>query len=190
MPPAPRPQLSGNLIGIVVGACFLASGLALPIAAHLPHWIEFELVLGIWWVVWWIILCFVLFHRVDVKDDAHVPQADRLRTWPFLAFGEGLVEAAGCAFSEGCLVVLGIALAFGLVVAGVLFFVELLLPGLAFLLCLAVRGMLIQASRRHAQCEGNSALSALWAMIWATAYTAPIGLIIWGIQAFLTHRPR
>lgn len=117
---------------------------------------------------------------VDVRDDAHVPQTDPvLRTWPFLAFGEGLLEAAGCAFSEGCLVVLwGLRSRLASVwLAGVLFFVELLLPGLAFLLCLAVRGMLIQASRRHAQCEGNSALSALWAMIWATAYTAPMGLL-------------
>ena len=50
--------------------CFAVSAVLIPVAAHLPHWVEFELVLAAWWVVWVIALSWLLVNAHFVSHDA------------------------------------------------------------------------------------------------------------------------
>lgn len=175
-----RPSMSGKLTALLLIACLAVAATVLPLAAHLPHWIEFELVLGIWWVVWWIILGWVLFHRIEVEDDAEMPGGG----WATRHLGElyPAADGVGCLSSLACGEI-GLVIWVGLLLLlGLWLIVELLIPGIAFLLYLAVRAMLRQAARWHERCEGNPGASMFWAAAWSTVYLSPIGLVIWGVQ--------
>ena len=58
-PPRPRITLAGgrlsNVSGLItaaiMAASFILSAILIPVAAHLPTWIEFEIVLGVWWAI-------------------------------------------------------------------------------------------------------------------------------------------
>lgn len=185
-----RPSVSGKLTALLLIVCLAVAAVVLPLAAHLPRWIEFELVLGVWWVVWWIVLGWILFHRMEVDDDAEMPQTGWLRD----RFGgqglDGCTDVAGCADLDGCGSAIAGVIAVLVLVIGVLFLIELVIPALAFGMYLLVRAMLRQATRWHERCEGHPGLSMFWAAVWTTVYLAPIGLAVWGLQALMESRYR
>src|SRR5205085_987753 len=94
----------------------------------------------------------------------------------------------GCAtdFSlagEGCgQVAIGIV-CIVLLVLGVWLLIELVIPGLAFLLYFLIRGMMARAVHGRDDCRGNVARSAVWGTLWATVYTLPLALVIWALHA-------
>lgn len=136
-----RPKVSGKWSALLIGVCFLVSAVLLPTAAHLPHWVELELALGIWWIVWFVLLSWMLFQGHEVEDDAdridfHNPKL------PWLATAlEWAVQGFGCGAAAGCeaAIVLGLAV---LVFFGSLYLaLELLIPFVAFIIYLAIREM-------------------------------------------------
>lgn len=190
--PNPRPQLSGKWSALLLSVCFLASAVAIPVAAHLPEWIEFELVAGVWWLVWVLVLAYLLFNAHEVEDDVDPPSLGERRSKFFSGDPDGCgtilateaIQDLGCGlgcFGEGGAIV-GLVL---LAVLGIWFAIEFLIPLIAFLLYLAIKGMLSKVVDRECHCEGDGPRSLIWGMIWATVYTAPIALAIWVIKALV-----
>src|ERR1041384_6068959 len=129
-------MVSGKLSALILAGCFLLTGILVPIAAHLPRWIEFELVLIAWWLVWIASLSAFLYRGRKVRDD--MPPASRLHgdySWADIGGCVG-VESAGCGEVLG-----GIVIAIFLIIA-LFLFVEFALPGVAFMTYLVIRGML------------------------------------------------
>lgn len=194
--PSPRPKLSGKWSALLLFVGFIVAAVAIPVAAHLPKWIEFEIVAGVWWLVWTLVLAYLLFNAHEVEDDVEKPTPRKLLSQPgeadkdgcgSMLVGEALMDGGCCLASigeAGAIIALVIV-----IVVGIWFAFEFLIPGLAFLLYLAIRGMLARALNPTRSCEGNAPLALLWGMIWATAYTAPIALIIWGIKLLVVKSP-
>ena len=180
-----RPRISGKWTALTLVACFAVSAVLIPVAAHLPHWIEFELVLLVWWTAWLVVLSWMLLHAHVVELDAEPPH----KGLGNLGDGDGCLPSLaldGCIFAGafepfGCLALIVVLL------VGVYFFVEFLLPGIAFLLYLAIRAMLGRVTDDRRNCEDKPGLAFIWGAIWATAYTAPIALIVWGVHALSRH---
>jgi hypothetical protein len=180
---SPRSRLSGKWSAALVIACLATAAVLIPVSAHLQPWVEFELVLGAWWVVWAIALSWVLFQAHYVEHDFSVPHLTRANadSEPLALLGcapDVLLYGWGC--GEGCgWVLLAVA---GLV--ALVFFFGCVLPGVAFLLYLAVRGMLARVTNHHRNCEDKPGLALLWGSISATLYTAPVALVVWAVHAF------
>jgi hypothetical protein len=180
-----RLRLSGKWSAALIVVCLATAAVLIPVAAHLQPWIEFELVLGAWWVVWAIALSWVLVHAHVVEHDVSAPTSKGLRSDSLGAEGPGcLADVADCLGGGGCIEALGWLAIGALVLVGLVFVVEVLIPGIAFLLYLAVRGMLARVTNHHRNCEDKPLLAAMWGSLWATAYTAPIALIVWAVHAW------
>jgi hypothetical protein len=187
-----RPNfVSRKLIVAIVALCMAVAALVIPVAAHLPRWIEIELVLGAWWLLWVITLVVLLFQGVAVDDDTSAPTFARGST---KGLGGAVGETAsnlewfdGCGFAacgEGCLIAAGILLA----VFALLAVIEFLIPAIAILLFASIGGMLARAVNDRHECEGRFGLSVLWGLLWATLYTGPVIAIVAWVSAFLAHR--
>lgn len=181
--------VSGKWSAAILVLCLAVSAVLLPVAAHLPRWVEFELVLGAWWVVWAIAVAWFLYRGCDVADDMAGPSSP--------SFG-GLdlsgLDNAGCLAldlgGQGCeTVVLGLG-AVLLVIAGLWLAVEFLIPGLAFLLYLLVRGMVARAVNDRRDCGGSILRAAAWGIAWATLYTAPLALTVLAVHSIHPHLHR
>ena len=85
----PRTRISGKWSALSLALCFIVSAVLVPVAAHLPHWLDFELVLGAWRCVWVIALSWILVNGHFVEDDP--PRVQRLG-----ALGAG--PETGCAW--------------------------------------------------------------------------------------------
>ena len=46
------PRLSGKASAAWLIVCFGLTALLIPMVLRLPRWVEFELVLALWWAVW------------------------------------------------------------------------------------------------------------------------------------------
>src|SRR5438105_434782 len=114
------PRLSGKATAACLVAFFLATALLIPTVLRLPPWINFEIVLGIWWLTWWIVLAVLLYRSQRVSDDhalaeprnwlsvfKSTPAAEEKKDpldirkkeesrswWPYLYIGG--IEAEGC----------------------------------------------------------------------------------------------
>jgi len=166
----------------------VVAAVAIPVAAHLPKWVEFEIVAVVWWLVWTLVLAYLLFNAHEVEDDFEKPSKADFKSrkvdkdgcfWICILADLGM--NIGSCFGVVGIIVVGVI---GLLV-GVYFVYDVVLIAIAFLLYLAIRGMLARAINPTRSCEGNAPLALFWGMIWATAYTAPIALIIWGIKALI-----
>jgi hypothetical protein len=194
--PSPRPKLSGKWSALLLFFCLAVVAIAIPNAAHLPKWIEFEIVAGVWWLVWTLVLAYLLFNAHEVEDDVSWATLRKKNVNPSGAERDGCGSKifAEVLFDGGCCLTsifdAGAAIAFVvLTAAGILISFDILIPGLAFLLYLAIRGMLARALNPTRSCEGNAPLALLWGMIWATAYTAPVALIVWVIKLLAVKTP-
>jgi hypothetical protein len=189
------PRLSGRASVAWLILCLLLPAFLIPAAVRLPIWIDFEIVLGIWWLVWLLVLARLLYTGQRVTDD-HALQAPR--SW-FGARGagkkpprqsasgsgwlEGLNWGGGGAFDSeafaiGCLVVVGLIL----LVGGIWFIVEIAVPVTAFLLYLLVRGMLACVVNDRHHCRDHVGRSLAWSGLWATVYIAPLALAVWFVH--------
>jgi hypothetical protein len=160
--------------------------LIIPLARHFPPWIDFEIVLGGWWLVWVVALTTLLYRGSRVSDD-HVLKGPRDWLAPFRRQGSSTKEPRDWWFwpiwflpdGEACLIVLGIILALVIALAGIWFLIEIAIPALAFFAYFLVRGMLAQVTNDKHGCQGSPIRATLWGAFWATIYTFPFGVLVW-----------
>jgi hypothetical protein len=180
------PHVSGKASAAWLVACFALTGVLIPMAVRLPLWVDFEIVLTVWWVIWVGVLARLLYVGQPVSDDHSLGQP---RPWYRAVF-----EPAGVSpdtewawlvlgGSEGCALYLFLVFAFFLLVLAAWVVVEVAVPVVAFLLYFMVRAMLATALNRDHGCQGRVVRSAARAVLWATVYTAPLAGVVW-----LVHR--
>jgi hypothetical protein len=193
-PPRPResitkrlrlPRLSGKASAFWLVCCFGLTAILIPAVLGLPRWVEVEVVLATWWVGWVGVLGWLLYtgHRVTDDHKMHEP-----RNWFRGVQRLPSEETAGCLEAlawfgvgtdgEGCLIVLALILAVGLV----WFLVEIGVPVVLFLLYFVARGMLAQAVNDRHHCRGDRPRAVGWAFVWATVYTAPLAGAVWFVH--------
>ncbi len=63
------PLVSGKSSAFVLLGALVLSALAIPLGAKLPVWVEFEIVLAVWWAAWVATLAHLLYHGRRVSDD-------------------------------------------------------------------------------------------------------------------------
>lgn len=197
------PAVSGKVSVLWLVVCFVLSAVLAPMVLRLPRWIEFEIVVGLWWGVWLITLTWLLFQGWHVSDDhAWTPRRS------FFSSGQkqkkegersnassessrsswmDIFDAWDFDFGEGCGSVLAAIAAILFLFLAAWFLIEFGLPGLAFVLYFCVRGMLARVVNSGGFCRGNLPLALMIAGAWATLYTAPVALAVWLIHVFHAH---
>jgi hypothetical protein len=63
--------------------------------------------------------------------------------------------------------------------------VEVLVPVFVYLAYLTVRGLLLLVVRNASTCRGHPIAAFAISAAWATAYTLPLALATWGLNAVL-----
>jgi hypothetical protein len=63
------PRLSGKASAAWLVICFVLTAVLIPIALRLPQWVEFEIVLAVWWAIWLAVLARLLYTGQRVADD-------------------------------------------------------------------------------------------------------------------------
>jgi hypothetical protein len=199
-------RLSGKATAAWLVAAFFLAGLVIPSFLPFRLWIDVEIVLGVWWLVWLIVLTRMLYmgqrvsadhqlgaprnwlakapeEKKDPLDIRKKPSRSSSGWWDFFYFSPGPVDG------EGCLVLLGIIIGVILLVGFVWFLIEIAIPVVAFLLYVAVRGMLAHVINDRHRCRGSLVPALAWAFVWATAYTAPLALVVWFVHYANGLRP-
>ena len=64
---------------------------------------------------------------------------------------------------------------------GLFVMIEFIVPGLAFLVYILMRGMLARVVNHHKDC-GGVVQSLTWGFVWATIYTGPLALAVWVVH--------
>ncbi len=177
MPPPIQP-ISRKTVVLVIVVCFLVSALAIPVALHLPKWIEAEIVLGTWWLVWIAALSWLLFHGHVVDDDTSKPEWSSGKSEAFFQTLDATFHAGSCCLSEGIATVLFAMLALLLFGLALFLLVEFVIPAIVVLLLISIGGMLARAVNDTHDCEGSFGMSLIWGFLWATVYTGPVAVII------------
>ncbi len=186
------PLVSGKSNAAILLACFaLTSLIIFPLKGHLPMWIDVEILLGVWWLVWSAALICLLYHGHRVADDHTMGTP---RNWLSIFSGgksggnKSSTSGSGWALLdildvgvdfEGCAILIAIILALCVAFIGLWLLVEIVIPGLAFLAYLLVRGMLARVANDKHDCQGNLLRATFWGALWATVYIAPQVLLVW-----------
>jgi hypothetical protein len=196
------PRLSGKAAAAWLLVCLLLPALLIPAVVRLPVWVDVEIVLGVWWLVWLAVLARLLYTGQRVTDDHALPSP---RSW-FGAkkdkpSGRRGTDGGGGSWrdwlgwdwyvpvdSEGCAIAILIVVGLILLAGGLWFLIEIAIPLVWFLLYLMVRGMLAMVINDRHRCRGRLGRSVAWALVWASAFTAPLALTVWFIHYFHSHR--
>jgi hypothetical protein len=173
------PRLSGKVSAAWLVACFLLTAILIPMALHLPQWIEFEIVLAAWWVIWLAVLTAVLYRGQRVTDDYRMPGPGNWPEW----WGELVGTLPGLEIALIVFLVLTLFLG----VIWLLF--EIAIPLLLFLLYFLTRGMLARVVNDCHHCRGRLGRALAWGLVWATAYTAPLAGTVWFIHYVYQKSP-
>jgi len=185
-PAGPRPvRVSGRATAACVVGCLLVTALLIPALLRLPTWVEYEVVLCVWWAVWLATLTWLLYTRKRLTDDHRLGSPRRWFGAPKSSVGERGGSAWepffwGSAFAPegalfGCAVVIGVIV----LVAGLWFLIEVAVPVVLFVLYVVTRGMLAHVVNDRHHCQGRLGRALAWGAAWATAYTAPLALVVW-----------
>jgi hypothetical protein len=151
---------------------------------RLPRWINFEIVLALWWSVWLVVLTWLLFTGRLVTDDH---QLGKPRRWFQFDFSDLLpsLDPWDLIFTNklgdwmfGC--ALGVLLL--AIVAVVWILIELAIPAILFLLYFVTRGMLAQVVNDRHHCKGRLGRALSRGFLWATVYTAPLAAAVWYVH--------
>jgi hypothetical protein len=183
----PLPRLSGKAIAVSLVVCFGLTAVLIPMVFRLPRWINFEIVLALWWSVWLFVLTWLLFTGRLVTDDH---QLGKPRRWfqvdfpailPSLDLFDILTSPFSYKLSDemiGC--ALGVLLI--AIVAVIWILIELAIPLILFLLYFVTRGMLAQVVNDRHYCKGRLGRALSRGVLWATAYTAPLAAAVWYVH--------
>jgi hypothetical protein len=142
--PTRRFRVSGREAALRVVVAFGVTVLVLPIALHLPTWIEYEIVLAAWWAVWLGLLTRLLFAGSRLTDDYELspPRSWIPSSW-IAAFNrkkkattpsDGPEIDLGPLNGQAILVVLGVVVAGALIAMALWLVVEVAFPVLLFML--------------------------------------------------------
>jgi hypothetical protein len=186
------PRLSGKASAAVLVVCFvLAAVLVVPLAWRFAPWIDFEIVIALWWLIWVVTLTAMLYRGHRVSDDHQMKQpqkwfatsSDSDGGWwfvNFLDFSSGF-DVSG-EFGAVCLVILLIIVAIPVGLLLIWFLVEVAIPGIAFLMYFVVRGQLARVINDRHHCKGHLLRAMLWGALWGTVYTAPLAALVWFVH--------
>jgi hypothetical protein len=191
------PRLSATATTAVVAMSLVATALLVPVALHLPRWIEAEVVLGTWWVMGAVALSVLLFRGTRLADDYvyrppwHRP-AEKRSTAASSSTGSGSstdwLDPTGCLDAEGCAgALVGILLAAAAFAAAWLV-VELAAPVVFLLFYTLLIRVVAHATRDNRGCRGNLGRSLTWGALWASAYAAPVVAFLWLLHAVIRAR--
>jgi hypothetical protein len=185
-PLKPPPIVSRKPLVLAIAVCLLLSGVIIPVGAHLPKWIEAEIVIAAWWLIWILTLTALLYqgHRVD--DDSQIEFGGDKTRMVFEACN--LADLGGCLFGESCASIFLGLLAALLIGLAFVVLIEFIVPAIAILLLLSIGGMLARAVNDSHHCSGRLGLSLLWATLWSTLYIGPVFVIVLALSALLTKR--
>jgi len=182
------PLVSGKVSAVVLGGCFLLAALmALPLARRFPPWVDFEIVLAAWWVIWALALVALLYRGLSISDDHRIGPA---RNWFAGLFGprpmhESRDDSWGwwptywLVGADSCLVGIGLIVGIGFAVLATWLLVEVLIPAWAFVMYFLIRGMLACAVNGANHCRAQLVRAMSYGLLWATAYTAPLAILVW-----------
>jgi hypothetical protein len=187
------PQLSGKASAAWLVLCFGLTAILIPMTVRLPRWVDFELVLALWWAIWLSVLTYLLYTGQRVADDhqMHEPrswfssekpkQKEKKKDsnsgwWDGFIWGSLVGDSEAVAF--GCLFVIGLILLVGLV----WFLIEIAIPVVLFLLYFVTRGMLARVVNDRHRCRGQLGRALAWGFVWATVYTAPLAGAVWFVH--------
>jgi 4-hydroxybenzoate polyprenyltransferase len=183
-----RPIISGKASAAIVVACLaLTSVLIIPLARRFPPWIDFEIVLVGWWLVWVVTLAILLYQGRLISDD-HVHRGPRdwlaslRKPWPPEKKSSDWWPWWILSGPEGCLIVLGIILALIIILVGLWLLIEIVIPALAFVAYVLIRGMLARVTNDKHSCQDSFVRAMLWGSLWATVYILPFGLLVWFVH--------
>jgi hypothetical protein len=177
------PRLSARATALTVLGSMVLTAVSFPGLLGLPRWLEFELVLAVWWLLSAPALTLLLYRGFHIEDDHffHAPGSSGLSGLRKL---DGC-DAAGCDF-PGCddglvlvLVPLAALLALVLVVAVAWMVVEVVLPAAFLVFYLGTLAGLQRVARDRHDCRGSLARSLSWGALWATACIAPLASVLW-----------
>lgn len=190
-------RVSGKITACWLFCCMLLTAVLIPMTLRLPVWIEYEVVLAVWWFIWFVALTILLFKGLRISDDhvLHQPrnwlagnrllnqkkdtsssQNKRSSLLEYLPLGYDAGSADGCLFLilfVGAVVIL---------LFGIWVLIEVAIPAILFLTYFVTRGMVALAANDRRQCRGRFGKSILWGFIWATAYSAPLVLAVWFVH--------
>ena len=162
-----------------------------PTVLTLPRWIEWELVMGGWWLVWTGIFSVLLFRGWRVADD--LPDLSKGKN-DSSGSGKGILEGLGslgdpgCVDPEGCAVAILFLIALGVALLLSWLLVELVLPVVIAAAYWLMLRALSRVANDHHDCEGHLGRAVGWAALWALVYTAPLAVVIAIGQAILAAR--
>jgi hypothetical protein len=196
------PPLSGGTTALILCGCFLVTGLAIPVALHLPKWLELELALGAWWAIWAGTLAWLLHRGFRLSDDL-VYRAPRL-PWGGDAEADAKAREAaarpgrakkrstsdacsgcgdfGVGETSGCGEAIVVVVVVAAVIAAAWVLVELVAPAVVFAAYTLVRGAVARVANDDHECEGDAPRALGWGAFWATVYVAPLGALIWALH--------
>ncbi|MBK7579263.1 MAG: B-box zinc finger protein [Myxococcales bacterium] len=184
--------LSGRATALVMTAALVLSAVVLPLGLKLPHWIEAELVVGVWWLAVASLLTGLLYtgrrlaedHRLALGVRGSHDGGDKAAKGAKSPLG----DLAGCGSAAGCGEVIAVVAVLAVAAAAAWLVVEIVLPVAVF----AVYFFLVKAVGRVARdqhdCEGRLGRAMLWGAAWASVYAVPIALLILTIQAVVQLR--
>jgi hypothetical protein len=181
----------------VVAVSLVATALLVPMALHLPRWLEAEIVLGTWWAMGAVALSVLHFRGTRLADDYvyrtpwHRP-IEKPSTARSSSTGSGSstkwLDPAGCLDVEGCAgVLVGILLAAAAFAVAWLV-VELAAPIVFLLFYTMLIRAVARATRDNRGCKGNIGRSLAWGARWASTYAAPVVGFVWLLHAVIRAR--
>ncbi len=209
-PPVWTPRTSARRTALAMTACLVFTGAAVPIALHLPRWVEMEVVLAGWWLVWAVVLTVVARRGAELVDDhalvirlpwspAREPRREPLAGGPRGAPevpAEATVPPARSSWwskvfealtlpsdLEALVFALALAIVLGVALAAAWLVIEVVAP---VLFGLAYFGV-VRALRRAAQYRGATVRASVVGAGWATAYVAPLAALVWLVHLVARH---
>lgn len=170
------PPVSGALTALIVGSMMALVAVTFPALLQLPRWLEIEIVLALWWGVWSVTFVVLLYRGWRVARDLKSIKGKPRPKHPgrTTSFGNWF-DFSGGVDLDGCVFVLGLALAIGAAFLLAELIVPVLLIGAYWLI---VRGLTTVANDSH-RCEGQLGRALLWGTLWSTGYTAPLAILVW-----------
>jgi len=175
--------------------------MAVPLSLHLSRWVELEAVVAGWWLVWAVVLTVVARRGAEIVDDhalmirrpwsrarktpvntqIYHPPA-RSSWWTKFVDGMSLPSPADLDL-EALGFVVGLAVVLGAALAGTWLMIEVVGP---VLFAVAYAGV-VRGLRRAADYRGSTLHAGVAGGGWATAYVAPIAVLVWLVHVAARH---
>jgi hypothetical protein len=174
-------MMSGKTLVSVLIGCLLLPTFLFPFVLKLPRLIEFEIVVGAWWLVWSSVLTTLLYKGWHIREDVSFSQlrSEQKRSWwEYLDFVELAEGFPGLIIS----IIVSVLAALLLPIL-----VEFVFPVFAWIAYSLVLKMLRTAAHDRHHCEKNLPRSAGYGIMWASFYLLPV--IVITLALHLTMRP-